>query len=161
MTGNDALDFCPGQYLAGPGKQQVQGYQDLCITVVELVLQFPFGIERVVHGGHRTDTKCGIICDHHLGDIGEQHRHLVSLTHTEINESFCKGIHQSVETLVGDLFSHIDQRNGIRESPRRPCEDLGHGNTFKIKFSRNTGMIALVPDTFKAHRPPPGCFMDA
>ncbi len=41
MTGNDAFDLCLWQYLECPGKQQVQGDENLCITIVQLVLQLP------------------------------------------------------------------------------------------------------------------------
>ena len=151
VTGDDGADLGLPPNLLNPGQEQVQGHQDLGVLVVELVGQFAFGVQRIVHGRHGPEAEGRVVGDHHLGDVRQQHGDLVALFHPEGRKRPGASIDQGVQFPVGDALAHENQGVDLRIARGVSRKCLCQGYLFDIDLGRDPGLVRLVPNPLETH----------
>ena len=77
------------------------------IRIVQLILQFAFGIERIILDGRGPDAKDRIVRNNDLGYIGQTQGNFISRFDAQFFKRAGEGVHKPVKLLEGYFFSHI------------------------------------------------------
>ncbi len=132
-----------------PVAEQIQGDQHFGSGIIELMLQLPVGIQRVVHHGYSADAQDGIVGGHTRDYIGQQDRHTVSLFYPEVGQASGKSIRHFVQFAKADLITLKCQGHFIRERLGRPLQELRQADVFILNMFGNACLVVVQPRFFQ------------
>ncbi len=113
-----------------PGRQYIQGDQDLGTGIVELMVEFRIGIEGVVHDGDGADLQDGEVGRHAGNDVGQQQGDGVPLLDPESCQTGGEPIHHILQPPETDRRSLKNQGRPIRKLFGRTIKNFRHTEIF-------------------------------
>ena len=109
------------------------------------MLQFPIGVQRVVHHGDTADFQNGVIADDTGDDVGKKDRNAVSLLDAQTGQARGKPVNHLCQFPIGHPVALEQQCHVVGEIPGRAVQELRDTRFFIINRFRDSLVIMGQP----------------